>query len=57
MAGRQRASFQKRERERARQQKQAAKRARRQHDSRQEPEESPDAHGAKAPERLDNAEG
>jgi cold shock protein len=33
--------------------KRAAKRARRQHDSRQEPDESPDAHGA----RLDGAEG
>jgi hypothetical protein len=57
MAGRQRASFQKRERERARQEKQAAKRARRQHDSRQEPEDSSDTHGAKDPERLDSAEG
>src|SRR5262249_41085045 len=57
MAGRQRASFQKRERERARQEKQAAKRARRQHDSRQEAEESPVGQGAKDVERLDKAEG
>ena len=57
MAGRQGASFQERERERVRQEEQAAKRARRQHDSRQEPEESPDAHGAEDPERLDDAEG
>jgi hypothetical protein len=57
MAGRQRASFQKRERERARQEKQAAKRARRQHDSRQEPEGSPDAHGAEDRERPDHPEG
>jgi hypothetical protein len=57
MAGRQRPSFEKRQREWARQEKQAAKRARRQHDSRKESEASPDAHGANDPERLDSAEG
>jgi len=46
MAGRQRTSFEKRERERKRQEKQAAKRARRQH-----------APPATEPERLDTAEG
>jgi hypothetical protein len=63
MAGRQRTSFEKRERERKRQEKQAAKRARRQHDGVPSPEETrgttaaPEAPPATEPERLDPAEG
>jgi hypothetical protein len=63
MAGRQRTSFEKRERERKRQEKQAAKRARRQHDGVPSPEETrgttvpPEAPPATEPERLDTAEG
>ena len=66
MAGRQRTSFEKRERERKRQEKQAAKRARRQHDGVPSPEETrgttvppeaPPATPATEPERIDTAEG
>jgi hypothetical protein len=52
MAGRQRTSFEKRQRERARQEKQAAKRARRQ-GNRQQAAESPDSSEATGPERPD----
>jgi hypothetical protein len=62
MAGRQRTSFEKRERERKRQEKQAAKRARRHHDGELPPEPSTEAPkatepGTTEPERLDAAEG
>jgi hypothetical protein len=56
MAGRQRTSFEKRQRERARQEKQAAKRARRQ-GNREETAGSPDAPRPTEPERLDTGEG
>ena len=67
MAGRQRTSFEKRQRERARQEKQAAKRARRQ--GRQEtpeperfgslepPAHDPQAQEATEPDRVDTGEG
>jgi hypothetical protein len=59
MAGRQRTSFEKRERERKRQEKQAAKRARRHHDGVPSPE--PSSHAPRAPDtdpdRLDAADG
>jgi hypothetical protein len=61
MAGRQRTSFEKRERERKRQEKQAAKRARRHHDAQPSPEESrgePDVSGdVSDAERIQSAEG
>jgi hypothetical protein len=61
MAGRQRTSFEKRERERKRQEKQAAKRARRHHDGQPSPEDSgraPDASGdVSDAERIQSAEG
>jgi hypothetical protein len=67
MAGRQRTSFEKRQRERARQEKQAAKRARRQgRQETPEPErfgsvepqtEQPEAHDATEPDRVDTGEG
>jgi hypothetical protein len=59
MAGRQRTSFEKRERERRRQEKQAAKRARRHHDGELPPEPTTDAprDTETEPGRLDAAEG
>jgi hypothetical protein len=58
MAGRQRTSFEKRERERKRQEKQAAKRARRHHDGQPLPEDARDEPRATEPEseRVDTAE-
>ncbi len=55
MAGRQRTSFEKRERERKRQQKQAAKRARRQHDG-QLPAESVEGPRPPGPDRSGEGE-
>ncbi len=55
MAGRQRTSFEKRERERKRQQKQALKRARRQHDG-QVPAEAVEGPPPAAPERTGEGE-